>query len=85
MPGFFVMLTPLGGYINVNPEFSLEINGVSPTGRYHIFYADPQNGSCTFYLEQDQDCTWISKSKPAFITDDFIKWVAERIESDTEK
>ena len=79
MSGFFVMLTPAGGYVNVNPEFRPELKGISPTGRYHVFYAHPEQGSCTFILEQDEHCKWVSNSKPSFVLQEFIDWIAERI------
>jgi hypothetical protein len=78
--GSFLVQTPEGGYINVNPELSPEPSDVSPTGRYHVFYAHPERGSCTFVVEQDENCTWVSEHKPPFVTGEFVEWIGDRIE-----
>lgn len=69
------------GYVSVHPEISPAVQGLSPTGRYFVYCLHPQGGSCTFYIEQDEQRNWISECLPQFIDNDFICLITDRIGS----
>ena len=68
------------GYLSVHPEMSTAVQGLSPTGRYLVYCLHPEGGSCTFYVEQDENCNWISECLPPFIDNDFICMITDKIE-----
>jgi hypothetical protein len=76
----FVVQAPNGGYINVNPELRPGPSGVLPTARYHVFYADPDHGSCTFVVAQRSGTYWNSENKPPFVSYDFLQWIGKAID-----
>ena len=69
------------GYISVHVEYKCDEDILTPTGRYFIYMLHPKRGSCTFYLEMDDNGKWIREHKPPFVAEELIARIIEAIES----
>ena len=63
-------------YLSVYPEMvpSYPV-GIKPSGNYIVYCVFPKYGSCFMIIEQDEDCQWVCKPKPSFISDNLISWI----------
>jgi len=68
------------GYVSIHPEMYPKKVGVTPSGRYFIYYMFPSQGTCHFTIEQDDSCNWFSEFHPPFIDKEFINWLGDQID-----
>lgn len=70
-------------YFAIHPEMYPVTNGIAPTGNYFIYCTHPICGSCSFIIEQDEDCYWFTKISPPYICKEIIDWLGKHIENRT--
>lgn len=67
-------------YFAVHPEMYPVREGISPSCNYFIYCTHPTRGSCSYLIEQDENCFWYSKAADPFITKEIIDWLGTNIE-----
>ena len=68
-------------YLAIHPEMVPVNKGISPSGNYFIYCTHPTRGSCSFIIEQDEHCNWLSTCHPPYIPSEIIGWLGARIEN----
>lgn len=67
------------GYVSINIDMYRDVNGLVPTGRFCVYMLHPWAGSCYFKVEENEKDNWIALNAPAYITEDTIKWIGNKI------
>ena len=80
--GEFVIKLTGGGHININPEWIPGKYGIITSGRFHILYFHPEQGTIIFYLQYTDLLKWHSECCLSPLIDEcFIKWIGKQIDN----